>query len=286
MTTRSNYQPPKFKHAFSNSGYIAPIDINHAEHITQLFLSHANVSTIDEARALSLDEMSAANMNSVLAHNASFTYGPTVDGDLIPEWTALSIRDGLVVGDIDILMGHTADEGGTFAAPWVKTRDQFKTYIRSLIMYVKQDMIDVLVDDLYAGELPAATMPFFGDLDVSCYMDWVAKAFGGQVWQYEFAVANKSFHVSDMPYLYWDTENPAQPKPIIADELQNYLTNFIKTGRPGGEGLPPFPDERLPPFPQRGDDNSHVVFTEDGVSIRHYDAVSRNCDFLQQPLFE
>ena len=47
---REGHDPLPFKRIFSESGGLQPINFDHAENQTLEFLSHANVTTIEEAR--------------------------------------------------------------------------------------------------------------------------------------------------------------------------------------------------------------------------------------------
>lgn len=276
---REGHDPLPFKRVFSESGGLSPIDIHHAENQTLNFLGHANVTSIEEARELSTEQMITANLDVLLAQNASWYFGPTIDGDLIPEIFSLVLEKGQVVPGIDVLMTHGKYEGGRFPGAWVQTRDQFRAYIRELLLFLKEDIMEYFLDTLYAGELPAKTGDLFGDIGLECYSDWMAKAYNNKVWQWEFAVGTQIFHSGDGPYIWAPTVNYTSlvPVPFVREHVQGYLTNFIKTGNPNGDGLKY--------FPQRGDNVTHLLFTEDGLSLGRDPTSGPTCDYLQRDLF-
>lgn len=70
-----------------------------------------NVSTIEEARQLEFSALQTANVIQVgLSPYGSFTYGPAVDGDFVPQLPGELLLHGQFDKNLRVMVGHNADE--------------------------------------------------------------------------------------------------------------------------------------------------------------------------------
>lgn len=101
-----------FAQALPQSPGWAPVVSNQQqEQVYNGFLSYANVTSLDEARELSSEQVIAANTAQISgAPFGGFTYGPTVDGDFVPTLPGVALLHGQYPKDLKIMVGHNADE--------------------------------------------------------------------------------------------------------------------------------------------------------------------------------
>ncbi|KAH7491184.1 Lipase 1 [Phytophthora ramorum] len=83
--------------------------------------------TLDCLRQVPVSELSAIFNSSV---SSSAPFSPTVDGDFIPEATAVLLSEGKFV-HVPVLLGANHDEGTAFGSRGVNTTEQFLAYLFS-----------------------------------------------------------------------------------------------------------------------------------------------------------
>lgn len=107
-----NKGPVPFAQALPQSpGWIPVVSNNQQERTFNDFLAIANVSTLEEARQLSTEQLIRANAIQVGgATYGQFVYGPTVDGDFVPELPGVALLHGQYPKDLKIMVGHNAQE--------------------------------------------------------------------------------------------------------------------------------------------------------------------------------
>lgn len=269
-----------FARAFTQSPGYNPISSNfQAENTTQDFLSRLNVSTIDEARKVPTADIIQANMDQIFAAPVAYVYGPVVDGSLIPALPGNLLLGGHFNGTgLDLLLSDVTYEGGRYNAPYVQTEDDFRDWLRAWQPHIS-DQAAATISSLYPGTGPIRTIPLIGDYAFACNANWLARAFGNKTYNYQFNITTP-FHGDDMTYTFYGSPAPEEGDvviPSVADTVQGYITNFIKTGDPN--------DPELPPFPQQGANASLNVLNTDGISTQRDSRVGGPCEWLQKGLF-
>jgi carboxylesterase type B len=272
--------PRPFARAFTNSPGYNPIDSSYqVEKTTQTFLALLNVSTIGEARKLPSNRVIKANADHVSTAKVGYVYGPVVDGSLIPSLPGNLLLGGLFNhSSLDLLISHVTYEGAFYGAPYVQTENDFRAWVRSWQPQVTDKALDV-ISKLYPGQGPARTIPFLGDYAFTCNENWMTRAFSNKTYNYQFNIS-LPFHAKDMSYTFY---NKGQYHPgadvvePIANAVQGYIANFIKTGNPNGPGLPT--------FPQQGANASHNVINAGGIITERDPQVGGPCEWMQKGLF-
>jgi carboxylesterase type B len=272
--------PRPFARAFTNSpGYNPIISQKQMEETTQTFLGLLNVSSIEEARKLPSNRIIKANADHVATARVGYVYGPVVDGSFSPSLPANLLLEGLFNhSSLDLLTSHVTYEGAFYGAPYVQTEDDFRAWVRSWQPQVSDKALD-MISKLYPGQGPLRTIPFLGDYVFVCNENWMTRAFGNKTYNYQFNVS-VPFHARDISYTFYNkgqTPIGAELFEPIAEVVQSYIVNFIKTGNPNGPGLPA--------FPQQGEDASHNVINAEGIIIKRDPLVGGPCEWMQKGLF-
>ena len=105
--------PVPFQQAVPQSPGFQPLPSNQQQEGTlDAYLALLNVSTIGEARQLPYSALQTANIIHIGLESAygTFTYGPTVDGDFVPQLPGLLLLHGQYDKSLRLMIGHNADE--------------------------------------------------------------------------------------------------------------------------------------------------------------------------------
>ena len=242
------------------------------------------MSTLDEARDLDSAVLIKANQDHVFTADIGFYYGPTVDGSYVPSLPGPALlrgnfHDTYRGKKVDLLLSHTSLEGGEFNTPWVNTdqelRDMFRTWISPTI---QNEALEKIVQ-LYPGTNAVRTIELLADYGFVCNNDWLSRAYGNKTYNYMFDIT-PAFHGYDLQFTFYGVGQKrllgALPEGR-ALELQQYITNFVKTGNPNGKGVPP--------FPQRGVNGSLNVMRQDGWTSEKDKSIGERCSWLQHGLY-
>lgn len=168
--------------------------------------------------------------------------GTNIDGYLITTFH----KDGNVEGtnaDIPYICGCTNDEGGEHILRMGKDR-----YIQKASEVFKDKTDEYLaianiVDDASAGQAARDTHLKFAGTKV--FAEHSAQLGKKPVYVYDFKRKNPDLgyanHGATTKYMFGSHtsfQNASPDDDIVAETLQGYWTNFIRTGDPNGEGLP------------------------------------------------
>ena len=107
-----NNGPAPFQQAILQSPGFQPVVSNAQEEtIFNDYLGLLNVTTLEQARQLPYSALQTANIIQVgLASYGQFVYGPSVDGDFVPQLPGLLLLHGQYDKSLRVMVGHNADE--------------------------------------------------------------------------------------------------------------------------------------------------------------------------------
>ena len=242
-----------FQQAIPQSAGFAPIPSNYQqEEIFQEFLSTLNVETIEEARQLPSSTLIAANEAQIGLRSiyGQITYGPVVDGSFVPGLPGKLLLQGSFDKSVKVMAGHNSNEGVFFTDPRVTSDEDLATFIRQQFPSIQDSVVSYIIDTLYPAVYDG-TQPYRNGLDrtifinseliFTCNTVYLAKAYGGNTYNYQFSVP-PGLHALDIPYTFYSgVSTDPTFNTTIAIALQEYLTSFAKNGVPSGEGFPSFP---------------------------------------------
>lgn len=145
--------PPPFQQAIPQSPGFLPYVSNQQQETTfQDFLSLLGVKTIEAARQKPFSALLKANAQQVGASPyGQFTYGPTVDGDFVPQLPGVLLLHGQYPKDLKIMVGHNADEGLLFTSPFLQNNTAFRKYLVETLPTIRAypANIDYIAKTLY-----------------------------------------------------------------------------------------------------------------------------------------
>ncbi|KAG9524404.1 carboxylesterase family protein-like protein, partial [Aureobasidium melanogenum] len=228
------------------------------------FLALLNVSTLAEARQLPSSAIIAANAKQVYsAAWGQFVYGPSVDGDFVPALPGQLLAHGQFDKDVTVMTGHNANEGLLFTSPFINNNSALDTFLKTsfpalnympeILNYITQVLYPPIFDGTQAqnytnqiGRVEAILSEFV----FTCNAVWLNEAYNNQTHAYLFDVP-PSLHGQDVAYTYYNGNGSAtsgaggislgvQSVPV-ALAMQEYITQFAKTGNPNIRGQPFFP---------------------------------------------
>ncbi|OXV09623.1 hypothetical protein Egran_02614, partial [Elaphomyces granulatus] len=235
----------KFNKAIAQSpGYVPYTSPDQQEANLQEFLSLLNVSTLAEARALPSSNLIQANIKQVAAAPySSFIYGPVVDGSFVPEIPPLLLLHGQFDHNVEIMVGHNADEGLLFTDPTITTDDAFNSLVSnfvsesSVVSYIENTLYPPIFNGSmpYTDDLGRASV-LTGEFVLACNTFYLDTAFLNETYAYIFSVP-PALHGNDLPYTFYAGPYGSQYDSVlfnttVAAVLQDYITSFAVNGRP------------------------------------------------------
>ncbi|KAI8167090.1 Carboxylesterase [Colletotrichum sp. SAR 10_71] len=288
ITAYGGLKPAPFARAIPlSAGWIPVTSQYEQENSTNSFLQLLNVTTVEEAQNSSTEEAILANAKAVGSSKwISTTYGPVIDGGLVPALPGISLLKGEFDHNVSIMTGHAANEGANFSPPFVETNDQMAAMIRDAWPTIEEPVVSYILDELYPEPGVNRTMLYVAELGFACNVNYLARAFGNNTYNYEFRV-HPGVHGSDFPYAFYNGPDEVEGGiyvgslgPVIVDvarTLQGYIVNFVKSGNPNGLGLPE--------FPVSGANAGMLAFNNSGVSVVGDTTANERCLWLQKALY-
>ncbi|KAJ8114479.1 hypothetical protein OPT61_g3652 [Boeremia exigua] len=258
-----------FQQAIMQSpGFILPAGKFEQEQNFQKFLSLLNVSSLEEARGLPTKDILTANEYQVRTSKpGSWTYGPVVDGNFVPELPGLSLLHNNFDQSVKVMIGHNGDEG--LAYPLLQNNTAFEQYVFTSFPNAPPAARKHITEVLYPPMIEATRNQFedynpatttsmvvngynnthgrqallTSETVINCLTNHINRAFGGKSYSYLFSTP-PALHGQDLYYVFYNQQaTDVYYRPInvtLAHIMQDYWLNFARTGSPNGDGLPLF----------------------------------------------
>jgi carboxylesterase type B len=222
-----------FQRAIPQSpGYSPIVSVTQQNDLFESFLKYANVSDLDELRQLDSAALITANQYQVGgAPYGSYTFGPAVDGDLVPELPFQLLAKGKFDKSIRVMVGHNSNEGLLFtnADSASRTKDTFKNNTKVNLPSLSDASLDYLANVLYPPiyngsqgykDPTARQAALTSDLGFLCNVYALTK-YTTDAYEYEFAIW-PGVHGQDVSYTF-DTDGPLT-LPFEAGPLPSNMT--------------------------------------------------------------
>ncbi len=255
-----------FQHAIAESGAMflngmirSNITLSQAEKNGERLMQSFNVSTINDLRRVSADELlkKAQGFNNVI-----------IDGYVLPDQVANIFAAGKQ-NDVDVITGWNADDGFLFSGP--KTATEFKKQIEeqygadapTVLKYYPSSTDD----QAYTSQIKMSRDLLFG---IQNYTWAITQSEKGKkkIYVYNFNrkvpalgdfVKYGAFHTGEVVYAYDNLKYENRPWDPLDNDLSklmsSYWVNFATRGNPNGSGLPDWQ-------PYNTKDNKVMLFDE------------------------
>ncbi|TIA01430.1 carboxylesterase family protein-like protein [Aureobasidium pullulans] len=257
------------------------------------FLALLNVSTLAEARRLPSSAIIAANAKQVVAASyGQFVYGPAVDGDFVPALPGQLLARGQFDKNVSIMTGHNAAEGLLFTSPFINSDAALRdfltmsfpalSYMPSTLNYITETLYPPIFDGSQAQNYTnqiGRSEAILSEVSFTCNAVWLNKAYNNETHAYLFNVP-PSIHGQDIAYTYYNGNGSASSTVTnvpVAIAMQEYITEFAKTGNPNLRGAP-F-------FPMYGSNATVLALGPRNIGPMRDPAASARCAWWQKGLF-
>lgn len=282
-----------FQQAIPQSPGWQPVQSNvQMEDTYRTFLNLTNTTSLAELRALPYETLRRANVQQVAYTTpwGSFAYGPTVDGSFVPQQPGQLLAQGRFDKDVNVMVGHNANEGPLFTAPSIQSDAALRQQLTTAYPYIPASSVDYVVNVLYPpvfdGSYPYTTQYQRAALIISesvftCNTYYLGKAYNNETYSYLFAVP-PAFHGFDVAYTSFlggaASRSPTGVTNVtVAIALQKFITSFAEEGAPEAPGITH--------FNMYGDDASVLKLNITGINEIRDSNANKRCDWWQLALY-
>ncbi|KAI9846709.1 MAG: hypothetical protein M1837_003764 [Sclerophora amabilis] len=255
-----------FQRGIPQSPYIVNITKTQQTKSLRTFFDALKVNSIEQAKSKSSDELIAANVAvTVPSRYGTYTWGPTIDGDLIPELPGKLQLEGRYNRDIQMMPGHNSNEGRLFTNQSADSPADYESYLRDTYPGITQAKVNyisrILYPAKYDGSSPYRTPQERLGLTVAeslfnCHCYGTDRTYGASAYDYIFAVP-PGLHFQDTKYTFYNGPFPNVIE-SLAKDIQTYFTSFAASGNPN-QG------NKLPEWPAFRKGEKGIVFTDKGI---------------------
>lgn len=301
ITAYGGKKDAPFSQAFLQSPAFSPNPYPQLQETTyQMFLKHANATSLADLRAASTETIIAANSLSVFnsTYGANGGFGPVVDGNLIPQLPTLSLAQGKFAKNVKaVFSGHNTDEGFLFTNPAVQNTSAFNAQLAFTLPDASPSSLSYISETLYPPIFSNPTKYGYNDTIsrlatlnadylLNCNVHALLSAFSphkSAPHAYLFE-EGPSIHSEETPYMFFN--NGPTPDAFgfglvnatVAHTLQDWVLAFGATGSPVAEGTVPFE-----PY---GKGREMGLLANRGVGGKVVDPAGRQrCEFWNRALY-
>ncbi|KKA20555.1 Uncharacterized protein T310_5419 [Rasamsonia emersonii CBS 393.64] len=277
--------PAPFQRAILQSPGFFPMPYqDQQDAVLRDFLQLLGVNTIDDARRLPSEKLISANAYQVATRPpyGTFVYGPVVDGIFVPSLPGALLWGGAFDRTVEVMVGHNANEGLEFTSPNTTTeagiinalKEAFPDMTPSVVRHVVTDLYPPIFDGRYGytdsvGQASLIT----SDAAFQCNTDYLNRAFDNRTYAYMFSIP-PALHAQDMPYTFFNGHPSLSVRnSTVALVLQDYIINFVKSGKPRSS--------LGPMFPRHGADAMLVNLRESNITLIRDPTANRRCLWWQ-----
>ncbi|KAI1077609.1 alpha/beta-hydrolase [Whalleya microplaca] len=278
---------PGFKQAIMFSPAFMPTPTNYNPTLVfRDLVQMANVSSLEELRALPSETLIAANALQIYSHAqyGSNMYGPVVDGSFAPALPGQLLANGFFNQNISIMVSHNSLEGLTFTKPSIKTEGDYLEMLYDAMPMVSEDIVNVINDILYPEVFDGTygyksqfqrAMVTVQDTSIVCNPWYLASAMSDRAYGIKFAVP-PGVHGQETSYVFQNGETEDVNKDV-ADRLQRYIVSFVMDSVPS--------DSDGVAMPLYGAASRVTNLATEGSTVITDDSANARCAWWQEGLY-
>lgn len=269
-------------------GFLVQIDPNAVWKRTLATASNITgkaISNGKELAALDSDTLKKINLKAVAeSPHSTYTYGPTPDGDYIPDMPGALLLQGRFDSKPSLLLGHIAHEGLQYIEPAVNTSEKLAERIEVIFETMSDKEREYLLMELYPPAPQKGLYEteqdrgvlLFKEAVFACNNLFMSAAKKEKTYNYRFEIAPAT-HAQDVPYTFYHwKEDVGLPNPQLAEEMQRLFAAFVSFGDPNKRSRVGTRWELY------GDERTLATFGEDGVGVDRDELGERRCDYWQR----
>ncbi|KAL2004987.1 hypothetical protein VTN00DRAFT_2837 [Thermoascus crustaceus] len=249
--------------------------------------------TLECLRNLDADALQQQNINTPYPKaqiDPLYMYGPTIDGDLVPDYTYRLFQQGRFI-KVPVIFGDDTNEATIFVPKDISSIGEADAFIQAQFPEIKLHHLDeinamYLEDGDYptfpnAGEYWRPTSNAYGEIRYICpgiNLSSVISDYGVKTWNYHYAVEDPDAMQSGTGVSHtvevnaiWGPQYVSKPAPPsyittnapIIPVMQGYWTSFIRSFDPNKHRYPGSPEWKT--WQQSdGDDGYNRIFIKTG----------------------
>ena len=133
------------------------------------FLELTNATNLEAL--FTLDTKVLQDANAKMVHESMygyFNFGPTIDGNYVPDLPGKILAQGNLPTIPAMLLGHMKLDGLLFTPPWIRTTPALLDYVRELFSSVPQSVLDAIASGY---PVPTKLGPQLALLKVADFLD-------------------------------------------------------------------------------------------------------------------
>jgi carboxylesterase type B len=179
-----------------------------------------NITTLQQLRSLSASKLYYTNCLAVaVPPYGLFTFGPALDGKFAPRLPGELFLTGQFGTSLNLMIGHSANEGLLFSSPNIQNDTDFADYVSMVIPSADAETVDYITKVLYSPVFDGSngytsqilrTDLLFSELAFTCNTRFIDLAYGNKTFSYLFSVP-PALHGDDNPYCKYLTSPLTRP---------------------------------------------------------------------------
>ncbi|PYI11748.1 carboxylesterase family protein [Aspergillus sclerotiicarbonarius CBS 121057] len=240
-----------FHQAIIQSPTWYPLSVEQQESNLRQFLDLLNVTSIEEARRLPSSQLMAANayQTATTPVYGTFTYGPVVDGSLVPELPSRAmLAPNFKRKNLRVMTSHTSNEGLAFTPPAGANSSAYPSIIEAYVPSLTPEAMEDIARNLYPPNTSSTE-----SLGYSSPLERTALTVSDAFFRCKNLYLNTVFdttyasvfsvppglHSQDLAFTFYSHSQPGANVGLFNEELaltmQDYIISFVRQGVPSSE---------------------------------------------------
>ncbi|PWY94630.1 carboxylesterase family protein [Aspergillus sclerotioniger CBS 115572] len=239
-----------FQQAIIQSPTWYPLSVEQQQSNLRQFLDLLNVTSIQEARRLPSSQLMAANAHQIATTPVygTFTYGPVVDGSLVPDLPSRAmLAPNFKWKNLRVMTSHTSNEGLAFTPPDGANSTAYPSIIEAYVPSLTPEVMEDIARNFYPPRYNISSAESLGygsplertALTVSDAFFRCKNLYLNSVFDTAYASVfnvQPALHSQDLAFTFYNHSRPDMKVGLFDEELaftmQDYIISFVRQGYP------------------------------------------------------